>query len=85
MLDLIRDLSTLAIVFAAGGFMFISFKNWWSSRIVNNLSKEDRELFKQVDSIANSLIDRQKEIDSVEKEETNKTTKEAIDEWNSKT
>jgi predicted RND superfamily exporter protein len=84
MLELTQDMSILAIIFAVVGFFWVSFKNWWSGRVVNQLTEEDRKLFKEVDAIKDSISDRQTEIDSISKEETDKELGEAVDEWNKK-
>ena len=84
LLGLVQEGSFLAILFAAVGFFWISFKNWWSNREVVKLTMEDRKLFKEVDSLSNSMENRQKQIDSVASEEADKELSEAVDEWNKK-
>lgn len=77
-----ENLSVAAVCMALFGFFFVSFKNWWSGRKVNQLSAEDKELFKNQEKVAASLQTAEKEFGFIPEQEAAKEDQQAIDEWN---
>lgn len=77
-----NELSAAAVCMAIFGFFFVSFKNWWSGRAVNQISAEDRELFKNQEKVAASLQTEEKQFGYIPEQEEAKDDKQAIDEWN---